>query len=419
MLTLKSFYTFSFYVVLSLSFLVGGFLQYFVGLSNTGLMILFSFIMLFNYSIYSYKKQKMIINWVTISFIMYVLVIISSSLINLSHIINTAIYLNFALLPLGVYYFLRINKKEGYITPKAFHGFILFIACIQYPILLIQKNFYDFLIAFNNSGQHVAPYDFMFGSFLFKSDHSLGCFLLFVIIGLIFNINNVKEVVKYRIIIAAYLSYSILQTESNISKGLLIMAWLIFLASLIYNKIPKSILNKKFYIVLSIVLIAVTSYNLRNLQFITKRLGGTIEQNYTIEKAKYFYEEGTAKRVQIIMVAANVLDTKYLGDGPYSYFDIRTGKFSNTHHFSQILWSYFDLGLIGLAIVFIYMFTLVKSVLYDRKYLIIFIFPIALVFMMYTNVFTEIGILLGLFLIFSLKTDNELNNNTIPRLEEK
>jgi hypothetical protein len=350
---------------------------------------------------------------------LYALTIIISSLINQTNIINTIVYFNFAFLPLSVYYFLKINKKEGFIKPKSFFSFILFIASIQFPILLIQRNFYNPLINFNNSGQYIASYDFMFGSFLVKSDHSLGCFLLFAIIGLLFNINNVKLYVKNRIFIALYLSLTLFLAESNISKALLVTAWLVFFIHSIYNKIPKSFFNKKFYFVFSLVILSLIAYNVRNIEFITSRLGGTIEQHYTIEKSKYFYEEKTAKRLQIIIVAVNLLDTKYIGDGPYSYFDIRTGKFNNTFHFSQVLWSYFDLGLIGLIIVLGFMYSLVKSVLFDKKYLIIFIYPISLVYMMYTTVFTEIGILLGLFLIFSIKSNNEFNNNPIPRLEKK
>jgi hypothetical protein len=419
MLSLKKLYNLSFYIVLSLSFLIGGTLQYLFGVSNTVLMIFLGIAMFTNYVAYVFVKRKVIVNWVFLLFSLYALTIIISSLINQTNIINTIVYFNFAFLPLSVYYFLKINKKEGFIKPKSFFSFILFIASIQFPILLIQRNFYNPLINFNNSGQYIASYDFMFGSFLVKSDHSLGCFLLFAIIGLLFNINNVKLYVKNRIFIALYLSLTLFLAESNISKALLVTAWLVFFIHSIYNKIPKSFFNKKFYFVFSLVILSLIAYNVRNIEFITSRLGGTIEENYTIEKSKYFYEEKTAKRLQIIIVAVNLLDTKYIGDGPYSYFDIRTGKFNNTFHFSQVLWSYFDLGLIGLIIALAFMYSLVKSVLSDRKHLIIFIFPISLVYMMYTTVFTEIGILLGLFLIFSLKSNNEFNSNTVPRLEKK
>jgi hypothetical protein len=419
MLSLKKLYNLTFYIVLSLSFLIGGILQFLFGVSNTVLMIFLGVVMFTNYVAYVFVKRKVIVNWVLLFFSLYAFTMIISSLINQTNILNTIVYFNFAFLPFSVYYFLKLNKKEGFIKPKPFYNFILFIASIQLPILLIQRNFYNPLINFNNSGQNISSYDFMFGSFLVKSDHSLGCFLLFAIIGLLFNINNVKLYVKNRIFIALYLSLTLFLAESNISKALLVIAWLVFFTYNVYNKIPKSFFNKKFYFVFSLVILSLIAYNVRNIEFITSRLGGTIEENYTIEKSKYFYNEKTAKRLQIIIVAVKFLDTKYIGDGPYSYFDIRTGKFNNTFHFSQVLWSYFDLGLIGLIIALAFMYSLVKSVLSDRKHLIIFIFPISLVYMMYTTVFTEIGILLGLFLIFSLKSNNEFNSNTVPRLEKK
>jgi hypothetical protein len=419
MLSLKKLYNLTFYIVLSLSFLIGGILQFLFGVSNTVLMIFLGVVMFTNYVAYVFVKRKVIVNWVLLFFSLYAFTMIISSLINQTNILNTIVYFNFAFLPFSVYYFLKLNKKEGFIKPKPFYNFILFIASIQLPILLIQRNFYNPLINFNNSGQNISSYDFMFGSFLVKSDHSLGCFLLFAIIGLLFNINNVKLYVKNRIFIALYLSLTLFLAESNISKALLVIAWLVFFTYNVYNKIPKSFFNKRFSFVFSLVILSLIAYNVRNIEFITSRLGGTIEENYTIEKSKYFYNEKTAKRLQIIIVAVKFLDTKYIGDGPYSYFDIRTGKFNNTFHFSQVLWSYFDLGLIGLIIALAFMYSLVKSVLSDRKHLIIFIFPISLVYMMYTTVFTEIGILLGLFLIFSLKSNNEFNSNTVPRLEKK
>lgn len=419
MVSLRFIYQLSFYIVLSLTFLVGGFLQFFIGVSNTGLSILLGLLMFLNYVIYVLVKKKVLINWVLILFILYVSVILFSSLINGSNIISSIIYLFFPFLPLSVFYFLYINRKEGYIEKKYFYKFIFFIGLIQLPILLIQRNFYSTLIGFNNSGQHIASFDFMFGSFLMKSDHSLGCFLLFLVILLLFNINNVKKYTKNWLFLALYFSISLLLAESNISKVFLLSTWLIYFLNLAYQKIPKSFYNRNFYIAISFIFLTVLAYNIRNIDFVTSRLGGTIEQNFTLEKSKNFFDKGTAKRSQIVIVAIYKLKTKYIGDGPYSYFDIRTGDFKKTKHFSQIIWSYFDLGLIGLVTVLLYMFYLLKSTLKENKKLLIFILPIVFVYMMYTNVFFEIGIMISFFLIFSTKKNNEYSNYSIPRLEKK
>lgn len=419
MLSIKTLYQFSFYLVLTFTFLIGGTLQFLFGLSNTGLTIVLSSIMFFNYVMYVFVKQKVLINWVFISFLFYFLIIILSSLTNNSNLSKSIIYLNFAFLPLSTFYFFYINRIEGYLKSKSYLEFVLFIASIQLPVLIIQKNFYSQLITLNNSGQNIASFDFLYGSFFIKSDHSLGCFLLIIIIGLLFNINKINKHIKYRFIISIYLSITLLLAESNISKTLLIATWSIYIFKLLYEKIPNSFSNKKFYIIITSLLLLIVFYNLRNIEFITSKLGGTIEKNYTIEKSSYFFEEGTAKRLQIIIVAIYKLDLKYLGDGPYSYFDILTGKFKNTIHFSQIIWTYFDLGILGLILIFMYLYNLVRATLNDNKQLFIFIFPITIIYMMYTTPFSEIGILISFFLIFSIKQTNEFNNNTVSRLEEK
>ncbi len=418
MVSLKLIYQLSFYLVMSLTFLVGGFLQFFVGVSNTGLTMLLCLIMFANYVIYVYVKQKVYINSVVFLFLCYALLILLSALINKSDLISSIIYLFFPFLPLSVYYFLYINRKEGYITKKQFVKFIFFIGSVQLPIILIQRNFYNVLIPFNNSGQHIASFDFLFGSFLMKSDHSLGCFLLFLIISLLFNINAYRTYFKHWLVIAIYLSISVLLAESNISKAFVLATWLIYIFNNVYSVIPKSFKSTKVYILIAFVILTVIGYNVRNTELVTERLGGTIEQNFTVKKAKYFYDEGTAKRSQIVMVALYKLKPKIFGDGPYSYFNIRTGEFKKTHHFSQIIWTYFDLGLLGLLTIFGYTFFLIKTTLRFNPSLLLFILPVVYVYMMYTNVFFEIGILISFFLIFSIKQPNEFNNHTVSRLEE-
>lgn len=419
MLPLKTLYQYSFYFVFTFSFLIGGTFQFLFGFSNTVLTVFLGLIMFLNYLIYVYVKRKVLMDWVLISFLTYALIIILSSLVNKSNLVTTFLYLNFAFLPLSVYYFFHINKKEAYVKPQAYYKFIIFIACIQLPILIIQRNFYETLMLLNNSGQYIASYDFMYGTFLVKSDHSLGSFLLFIVIGLLFNINKINRYIKYRLVLSVYLSITLLFSESNISKALLAATWAVYIIFLLYHRIPKSFFSRKFYVIVTSIIFLLLVYNLRNIEFITSRLGGTIENNYTIEKSIYFFEEGTAKRLQIIIVSVYDLPARYLGDGPYSYFDILTGKFKNTIHFSQFIWSYFDLGLLGLTALLLYVYNLIRAVLKNNKHLFLFIFPIVLIYMMYTTPFSELGILISFFIIFSIKQSNAFNNNSISRLEKK
>jgi len=416
---MKLIYKLTFYLVIISTFLCGGMLQFFLGVSNTILTISINTLLILICFIYIFLKKKVLLNKVTFSFSSYVLLILLSAVANGSGFLNFLIYLNFAILPLSIFYFFYINQKEKYITKKSLEKTLLLIAFIQLPILLVQRNFYDILIGFNNNNQSIASVDFLFGTFFLKSDHSLGFFLLLIIINLIFNIKQNFKFINYRFPIAIYLSLTLLLSESNISKALLIATWAIFFLIFIYNKIPKSIFTRKFFIVVSIIFLSIIAYNAKNLNYITSRLGGTIEKNFTVEKSLKFYEEGTAKRLQILVVAINKLDLKIIGDGPYSYFDIRTGQFKNTIHFSQIIWTYFDLGILGLLIVLIYLYNLLKMTIRDNRHLLLFIYPILLIYSFYTTIFMDLAILISFLSIFSLKSNNEFNSNTVSRLEKK
>ncbi|MEX1382735.1 hypothetical protein, partial [Lutibacter sp.] len=134
---------------------------------------------------------------------------------------------------------------------------------------------------------------------------------------------------------------------------------------------------------------------------ITSKVGGTFEKHFTIERSYRFFLEGTAKREQVVIAAIHSLDTKFIGGGPYSYFDIKTGKFQNTIHFSQLIWTYFDLGLMGLITVFFYLFYIVKSLETRNKWFFLFIFSVITIYSFYTTPFSEIGIVFSIFMFFN------------------
>ncbi len=414
MISIKTIYQLSFYILLYVVFMVGGILQFFIGIPNTIMTIGLSSLMFFNYLTYIVIKKKIVYNKVILFGLLYILTILLSALINKSHIINITIYSIFPLLPLSMYLFFFINKKEQYVKQKSIYKLIFFIALIQLPIILIQRNLFDVLILFNNSGQKIASVDFLFGSFLLKSDHSLGCFIVFTTLSLLFNINNIRQYISHPFLFSIYLSITLLLSESNISKAILILVWIVYIINYIYIRVKSDRFTKKFLLYSVLAIIAVIGYNIRNIELITSRVGGTFEKHYTVEKSKRFFDLGTAKREQIVITAVNSLDTKYIGDGPYTYFDIKTGKFKNTIHFSQIIWTYFDLGIIGLFIVLMFAYHIIKSTVKDNnKKVLISIMLIYGVYMFYTTPFSEIGILSNLFLFFNLRTSNEHNSNTI------
>lgn len=403
MTTLKSIYQLSFYFAFATIFLFGGVVQFFFGISNTGLTLLLCALFYFNYFLYVLmNNNKVLVNKLILTAFIYVLIIVISGFVNSTHIINLILYNIFPLLPLGAFLFFYINKQKNYIDFFKILKIALFIASIQLPILLVQRYFYDFLILFNKSGQEIASFDFLFGSFFLKSDHSLGFFLLSCIIIIAFNLGNVKSNIKNPSLFIIYFSITLLLAESNISKALL----LLLLAYLVIVSFYSSLIRVKVIrrIILGIVFAGVLAllYNIRNIDVITSKVGGTFERHFTVEKSYRFFLEGTAKREQIVIAAINSIDTKFIGDGPYSYFDIRTGKFKNTIHFSQLLWTYFDLGLLGLITIFFYIYHIVRVLNISNKWFFLYIFSIITIYSFYTTPFSEIGIVFSVFLFFYL-----------------
>ncbi|WP_271768265.1 hypothetical protein [Aquimarina algiphila] len=315
------------------------------------------------------------------------------------------VYFVFPLLPLGIFFYCYINNKEGFISQKKIFSLFYYIGLIQFPILLLQMNFYDFFIQFNNSGQTIDWYDFMFGSFFIKSDHSLGVFLLLLIAIILLKKDHVQSIVMFPKIVIAYLGITIFLTESNISKLFLVILISSYVMIPLYKKHGKSLKFKLGIVFLSITLLF-SGYLLKDKEFIQKRLGGTLERQISIEAAEKFYELGTAKRFQIIIVAVKKLETKWIGDGPYSYFNILTGEFKKTQHFTQLIWTYFDLGILGLIVVLCLMRYFIRYLDVDKGLPTLFFFGVFFVYSFYVPIFSDIAIIFSMFFIFSRKQTN-------------
>ena len=398
MKSFKQIYIPIFYLITLVTFVFGGSIQFLFGVSNTILTFFLTVLLFVVYFLYVLLQRKVVIGKVIYFSIIYCVFIIVTSVIRQTPLILFLTYLIFPLLPLGVYLFSFINFKEGYLSFQKIFSLFYYIALIQLPIMLLQKNFFAFLIKFNNSGQNIEWFDFMFGSFFIKSDHSLGIFLLIIISLVLYKENSLKNGIKFSKLVLLYLSTTVFLTESNISKLFLVIILSTFLIIPIYRKYSGTLKFKMSVLVLAATII-IAGYNLKEEQFIQNKLGGKLEKQLSIENAKKFYELGTAKRFQIILVAATQYKLKWIGDGPYSYFDIRTGKFKQTRHFTQLIWTYYDLGTIGLIVVFGYMFSIVRFLDIEKGVPFLFAFSLFLVYSLYTTILSDIAIMFGLITV--------------------
>lgn len=405
----RQIYKLSFYIITLITFVFGGIIQYFLGISNTVITFLLMVLLYYNYFLYALLKKRVVFNAVTFWSICYFLIIILSAIINQSELILTSVYFIFPALPLGVYLFSFINYKEKIIPINYIYKLFYYISILQLPMLLIQRNLYDSLIQFNNSGQVIDWYDFMFGTFFIKSDHSLAIFVLFSIILIL--TKNKDKLFKYPIISIIYLSITVFLAESTISKLFLCF---ILSASIIipfYDKY-KTYITFKIVTVLLATIMVLIAYNLREQEFVKRRLGGQFERQYSIEVSERRYESKTAKRGQILIVLFNKIPVKGIGDGPYSYFNILTGKFTNTKHFTQIIWTYFDLGLTGIIVFFGLLISLISYLDIQRGILFFIFLSAFVVYSFYTTIYSDIAILFSLIMIFN-KKKNEYNSRTI------
>lgn len=387
MIKIGKLYSLAFIFIVVACFLFGGFFQFFIGIPNTVFSYFITAIFIMFYVLYILVKQKLFVDRVVILHFLFLLLIIISSIANQTDIAKTLIYFIYVLLPLGCYLFFKVNQKENYISQVTISKIYLVIACIQLPVMMIQYFGYDFLIGFNRSNQTAADFDFMFGTFFLKADHALGFFLLFNIFNLIEN-NSERQISRYPNALYFYLGLTIFVSESNISK--LVLA--IFILYMVYRAFPRKV--KIFGVVAILVVTPIVFSQIVKIPAVEAEIH-FIKAEYNVKKSYRNYERGIAKRPQVIIAYASKIPFKIIGDGPYSYYNILKGKFAQTQHFSQIIWTYADLGIIGVAILIMLLYAIVKS-LELSTYISGFVFSIILVFSLMTTIFSDLGIMITL-----------------------
>lgn len=410
MLKIKHLYLAFFLIIVVSCFLIGGFSQFFLGIPNTVFSYGIVALLFIFYGIYVLIKKKVFYDRTILILILLGVTIVFSAIINFSSPAKILVYLIFVLLPLGSYLFFKVNSKERFLSQVFISKIFLFIACLQLPIILIQKVGYDFFIDFNMSNQEVADVDFMFGTFFLKADHALGFFLLFNIINIL-RYNRDKIITRFPKILFLYLSLTILIAESNVTK--LILLLLVFYT--IYKSFPKKIRVIGFLFILFALPIGFY-VAIKNIPAFEREVY-FIQEEYNVRKSYSNFKRGIAKRPQVVIVYARVEPVKLFGNGPYSYFNVLTGEFTKTRHFSQLIWAYADLGLIGLLLVSVLLFNLVSNLGFvsTERYIL---FAIVMVYAFMTTMLADLAIVITLVCLLKKENLNEFSDNSLSRLEK-
>lgn len=376
--------------VFVLVFVVGGFIQYFIGIPNTVYTIAVLSFIYFLVFIHWMARLKVPINNVVVISLVLLLVIAISGIWNQTEIYKTFLYFIFALLPIGVFLLFQIIRDRQLKIRAPLEKLAKITVFVQLPIILIQKYGYDFFIQFNNSNQSIADYDFMFGTFFIRADHALGFFLIIYLINVF---NKLKKGIHNKVpwFTIIYITATLLIMESNLSKVFLIVVLSFYLFLWIYNKI-------RFLGIFIIAICAVVIFSLAIKLPVLNAHFQNFSTNYTIQKSIAAFERTNAKRPQVLIVYATQMPLKIIGEGPYDYFDIFKGEFKKTKHFSQIIWSYNDLGLIGMTIVILMGMVISWNFGLRKEYRRI-LFGLIIFYLFMTNVYSDLAICLSLILV--------------------
>lgn len=384
---LKKTFRLGLYIVLLITFGIGGFLQLFIGIPNT--LVTYIVVGIFSFFLFSYTvfTVKIILNKTVLLFLLFGMLIILSGIVNKSGFAKTSLYLLYFLLPFSTYMFFRINAKKNYVSEHLIKKIFFYIACFQLPIMIFQNYAYPLLVKMNRSGQGIIDADIMFGSFFLKADHALGLFLLFSVFNIVVNNTN-KEITKYPLLMYLYFGATIMYSESNITK----LMFLIFTIYTLYRLVPRKIKIIGLIVVFFAGLIAINEA--QKIEAVQGEIE-FVKYEYNAKKSYRNFERGIAKRPQVVIAYATKIPIKIIGDGPYSYFNILKREFTLTQHFSQIIWTYADLGILGLIIFVLLLFSLIKS-LGLASHMTFVVFALMIVYSFMTTIFSDVAIMITL-----------------------
>lgn len=353
-LLLKKLFLFFFSTLFLYAFIFGGTAQMTLNLSSTIVNFSVTICCLIVFIFYYGKKMRievdnsLLIGTITLTYIGF------TSLYNETSIINFIFYNLIILLPICVKYLMKIGDKTGLISLSKTQKKLLIITLLQFIFVFVQLKGFDFLSKFNHSGQRLLREDFDFGSLLFKNDHALGFLLICNVLYVAFS-NLFQR--KYKIIIILCLSIIVLMLHSKATFGFLLLTYIYILTKI---KLTKP------FLILSIFVISLGAGFFALISVIEKpnyyqSIEKGLKIKYNHKSALKFFDLTEARRDQIINKWLHE-DINWIGDGPYSYFDLEKGKFSETYiHFSQWLWSYKDLGLLGSVLLFFFIVSYLNS----------------------------------------------------------
>ena len=363
-----------FYILFIFSFFLTGSLQ-FIGLSvSISSYVIISLISLILFSVFLVKKRIVINSYLIVNLCLLIWIVISG-IVNHTNPLLVINYFAYVIIPVSIYFLIKS------INPNVFklRYLINTLIIVQLPVLCLQFYLPDYI---SYSSKLIDPLDRMFGTFPLSTDHFLSFFL---IVNILYIGTKKSFLTFFDYFIIGYSIICISLTNSVTSYLFLIstLALIFFLKSNIYIKFS--------YIIISFFLLALLYFNFNYfLELLSK------PELLDITNISHI-KDGSAGRFQTFYFVF-ISDISAFGNGPSSYFNPFEGGFTFNLNFSQLLWFYYDLGIMGLILLtslivsFLYCFK-IKN--YMRAYLAILIFSYSfsstildqIVFLLTLNIF--------------------------------
>jgi len=374
-----------FYIIFIVVFFLIGVLQ-FIGVSITLFSYILTILVAVGVLLVFLIRKEITINSYMIANFCLLLWIAISGIANHTHpslIIN---YLSFVIIPVSIYLFVRSINIDVSTLKFLINGLII----IQLPVLCLQYFLPDYILY---SQKLIAPIDRMFGTFPLSSDHFLSFFLIM----------NILYIGTKKYLLTFFDYFIILYSIACISLTNSVTSYLFLISTIAYILFFRSNIYIKVYsLIISVGVFVFLYFNINEVLSLLNKpelLDMTNTKNIT---------QGTAGRIQTFFyVFTNKLSI--FGHGPSSYFNPLKGGFQLNSNFSQLLWFYYDLGVMGLIL----LISLISSFLYSfniEKHMRIYLFILILAYSFSSTILDQLAFMLILNIFVSIFEKRRLDN---------
>lgn len=326
------------------SFFAAGFLQ-FIGVFPLTAGVLFICLvgMLWGFGV---SKQVFRLSFQSIITFIFIFYVISVGVYTQTSFSKTSLYLSYVVFPVVIKFIIN----ESHVKVSKSFKFLFIVLLIQVPVLLLQNYLGQTLIGFS-----AKPYiyiDRLYGTFPVADDHGLGLFCI-VMLGLslyVFKLGSIKRAVL--LIVSGLCVFFI---ESNISKLLYVL-----LLSISFLRGMKIYVSLSLFQVLLILVVMILFFQ-PLIDLLTILLDKEQVGNFDFDTIIRRTEMGLADRFQTVVFFFLSKSFFLIGNGPFSYFDPFAAEFQFNLNFSQFIWFYYDIGLIGVVLFLLFIGSLFTS----------------------------------------------------------